>query len=256
MHDPVYRRIAESLRADIEGDRLRPGDQLPTEVELTENWGASRSTVRDAIRLLTELGLVEARPGKGTFVVDSPTPVITDLSASPDLGGGEESAYFIAVRKQNRWPQSSIPRVEIQTAEGIIAAELRLAPGSAVVLRHQERFVDGEPYSLQTSFYSMTLVTRGAGRLIEAANVAQGCVRYLREVLGIEQVGYRDLITVRAPDSTETSFFALPADGRVAIVETIRTSYDQNGQPIRVTVTVYPADRNEFVINVTIQDPA
>jgi GntR family transcriptional regulator len=143
-----------------------------------------------------------------------------------------------------------VPRVEIQTAQGIVAAELRLAVGSPMVLRHQRRFVDGEPYSLQTSYYSMDLVIRGAGRLMQAAAVDQGCVLYLRDVLGIEQVGYRDLITVRAPDPDETAFFRLPADGRVAVFETVRTSYDQDGQPIRATITVYPADRNEFVINV------
>jgi GntR family transcriptional regulator len=256
MSDPTYRRIAESLRLDIDAGRIEPGSQLPTEAELTRKWGASRSTVREAIRLLTELRLVEARPGQGTFASQRTVPIITDLSASPDLGGGDDPQYFIAVRKQDRWPRSTVPLVEIHAADGTVASELRLEPGSQVVSRHQQRFVDEQPYSLQTSFYSMELVTRGATRIMQASNVDQGCVLYLREVLGIEQVGYRDFITVRAPDPNETRFFQLPADGRVAVFETFRTSYDQNGQPIRITVTVYPADRNEFVINVTIPNAA
>jgi GntR family transcriptional regulator len=79
-------------------------------------------------------------------------------------------------------------------------------------------------------------------------------VLYLREALGIEQVGYRDLITVRAPDPNETAFFRLPPDGRIAVFENFRTSYDQFGQPIRITVTVYPADRNQFAIEVAVPD--
>jgi GntR family transcriptional regulator len=256
MPEPKYRRIAESLRLDIDTGRIEPGSQLPTEAELTRKWGASRSTVRAAIRLLTELRLVEARPGQGTFASQKTVPIVTDLSASPDLGGGDDPRYFIAVRKQDRWPRSTVPLVEIHAADGTVATELRLEPGSPVVSRHQQRFVDQQPYSLQTSFYSMELVTRGATRIMQAINVDQGCVLYLREVLGIEQVGYRDLITVRAPDPNETRFFQLPADGRIAVFETLRTSYDQHGEPIRITVTVYPADRNEFVINVTIPDAA
>jgi GntR family transcriptional regulator len=252
VSEPIYRQIADSLRADIEAGLIGPGSQLPTEAELTAAWGASRSTVRDAIRQLTELGLVEARPGQGTFVRHKVAPVITDLSASPDLGGGEETDYYIQVRSQLRTPRSTVPRIEIHSARGIVAAELQISPGSQVVSRHQERFVDEQPYSLQTSFYSMELVGRGALRLLEAADVAEGCVEYLREALGTEQVGYRDLITVRAPDANEAQFFALPPDGRVAVFETFRTSYDQDGRPIRVTVTVYPADRNQFVIEMEI----
>ena len=49
---------------------------------------------------------------------------------------------------------------------------------------------------------------------------------------------------------TETALFRLPSDGRVAVVEIFRTGFDDHGAPIRLTVTVFPADRNKFVINV------
>jgi GntR family transcriptional regulator len=250
MADPAYRRIADSLRQDIETGKLAGGDQLPTEQELAEAWGASRSTVREAIRLLATRGLVEARPGQGTFVRRKITPVVTDLSATHDLGTGETAKYYIDVRRQNRTPRSTVARVVIEPAGPEVAADLRVPEGSMVVLRHQQRYVDDEPYSLQTSHYPMTLVTeRGAQRLIAAVDIAEGTIQYLRNEFGIEQVGYRDVITVRTPNRTETDFFRLPEDGRVAVFENFRTSYDQHGQPIRVTVTIYPADRNEFVID-------
>ncbi|HUD79356.1 MAG TPA: GntR family transcriptional regulator [Streptosporangiaceae bacterium] len=251
MADPAYRRIADSLRREVETGILLAGDQLPTEQELAETWGASRSTVREAIRLLVTRGLVEARPGQGTFVTRKITPIVTDLSATHDLGTGETAQYYIDVRRQHRTPHSTSPKVVIEPANAAVAAELQLAPGAQVVCRHQLRFVDDEPYSLQTSFYPMQLVSdRGARRLIEAGDVAEGTIQYLRSELGIDQVGYRDVITVRTPDATETAFFRLPEDGRVAVFENFRTSYDQDGHPIRVTVTVYPADRNQFVISV------
>jgi GntR family transcriptional regulator len=251
MADPAYRRIADSLRRDIEGGSLLAGDQLPTENELAEAWGTSRSTVRDAIKVLVTRGLVEARPGQGTFVSKKITPIVTDLSATHDLGTGETAQYYIDVRSQHRTPHSTVPRVVIEPAASIVAVELHLQPGSQVICRHQQRFVDGEPYSLQTSFYSMTLVTElGARRLIEAIDIAEGTIQYLRDEFDLEQAGYRDVVTVRTPNATEAGFFKLPEDGRVAVFENFRTSYDQDGKPIRVTVTVYPADRNQFVINV------
>ena len=75
----------------------------------------------------------------------------------------------------------------------------------------------------------MDLVLPGAPRLIQAGNIKEGTVAYLQETLGIKQVGYHDTLTVRAPDNTETAFFKLPEDGRVSIIETRRTAFDEQG---------------------------
>src|SRR6478609_7924864 len=83
MASPMYRQIAEDLRTQIEGGVLDPGEQLRTEVELREHYGASRNTVRDAIKLLTALGLVETKPGQGTFVVRKIEPHVTTLTTDP-----------------------------------------------------------------------------------------------------------------------------------------------------------------------------
>ena len=67
-------------------------------------------------------------------------------------------------------------------------------------------------------------------------------------------MGYRDWITARAPDQNEQKFFGLTHDATV--FEIFRTAFDQAGKPIRVTVTVCPADRNQFIINVgVLPDP-
>jgi GntR family transcriptional repressor for pyruvate dehydrogenase complex len=61
-------RVLAELRRAIEQGRLQPGDQLPSERELSEQLSVSRSTVREAIQLLEALGVVEVRHGSGTFV--------------------------------------------------------------------------------------------------------------------------------------------------------------------------------------------
>jgi GntR family transcriptional regulator len=244
----MYRQIAEDLRRQIDDGELPPGAQLRTELELREKYEASRNTVRDAIKWLITRGLVETRPGQGTFVVRKIVPFITTLTGDPEAG--ESGPYLRNVKAKLRSPDATPPRVEIQVAEGDLSAELRLDTGATVVSRHQQYRIDGTPWSLQTSFYPLSLVERGATRLIAANDIEEGAVEYLRETVGIKQVGYRDTITVRAPDGPEARFFGLADDGRVSVIETRRTAFDKDGMPVRLTVSVYPADRNQLAVNV------
>ena len=117
-----------------------------------------------------------------------------------------------------------------------------------MVSRHESRYIDGIPWSLQTSFYPMDFVTKGATRLLMAQDIREGAVRYLGEAIGVRQVGYRDWITARVPDPNEQSFFGLAHDATV--FEVFRTGFDQTKVPLRVTVTVWPADRNQFIVDV------
>lgn len=251
MANPMYRQIAENLREQIVAGQLAPGSRLPTELELRETFNASRNTVRDAIKWLTALGLVATRPGQGTFVVQKIDPFITTLSGDPKtgFGGGEGTRYASEVSNRKREPTTSKIRVEIQEAAPDVAEKLGKPDGTVVISRNERRFLDGTPWSMLTSFYPMDFVARGAIRLTSPEDIGEGTVQYLANTLGIHQVGYRDLIAVRTPDSNEADFFKLPPDGRTSIVEISRTAFDGNGQPLRLTVTVYPADRNQFIVD-------
>jgi GntR family transcriptional regulator len=243
----MYKQIAEDLREKIESGALGHGAQLPTELELREQYDASRNTVRDAVKSLITRGLVETRPGQGTFVVEKIDPFMTEVT--PKFGFGGSGAYILGYAA-NRKLTASDPRVEIQRAGDIGAPELGLDGGDMVVSRFQQRFIDGTPWSLQTTFYPMRFVQAGAARLIQATDIAEGAVLYLETKLGVKEVGTRDVITVRPPDANEAVTFGLPGDGRVNVFETRRTGYSETGEAIRVTITTSPADRNQFVLNV------
>jgi GntR family transcriptional regulator len=94
----------------------------------------------------------------------------------------------------------------------------------------------------------MDFITKGATRLLMAEDIDGGAVRYLADTIGIKQVGYTDWITARVPNKNEQSFFSLALDATV--FEIFRTGFDQTETPLRVTVTVWPADRNQFIVNV------
>ena len=246
MADPLYRQIADDLEDQINAGILAPGSRLKPEPQMQTGYTASRNTVRDAVKWLVARGLVETRPGQGTFVLEQAVPFVTTLSTEPGVGSSEGSVYY---REEELKPDVSRTEVEIKPADAALALELGLNEGDEVVSRRQKRYVDGTPWSLQTSFYPMNLVEREAPRLMRTADITEGTVKYLKETLGLIQEGYRDTITVRPPDSAEANFFGISADGRVAILQAIRTAFDEGRHPIRVTLTVYPADRTRFVIN-------
>ena len=255
MADPMYRQIADDLREQIESGQIEPGQQLRTEIELREHYNASRNTVRDAIKWLTTLGLVETRLGQGIFVVTKIDPFVTTLTRKEgEVAEGSQSTSKLSKVGDRLEPESMYVRVEIQGAPEHLATQLGIAPGTEVISRHEQRHVDRTPYSLQTSFYPVKFADDGADRLRSSRYIAEGAVQYLREKLGIKQAGYRDVITLRVPNAIEADFFKV--DGRSAMFEIFRVAFDGNGNPMRLTVTVLPVDRNQLVDNVgDVPDP-
>jgi len=67
-YEPAYLQLANILRQNVATGRLRPGDQLPSESQLCDRYGVSPMTVRRAINLLADQGVVVAEQGRGTFV--------------------------------------------------------------------------------------------------------------------------------------------------------------------------------------------
>jgi GntR family transcriptional regulator len=246
----MWRRIAEDLRVKIDkGELGAGGEPLPPEMMLRDQYGASRNTVRDAVKWLIARGLVETRPGQGTYVVQAIDPFVTSLTADQSTGVSQTTAYASEVK--GRKATVSEPRIEVQNATGVVAEQLRLTETDAVVSRHQQRFIDDIPWSLQTTFYPMSFVHRGASDLLVPQDKPGGVVQYLAEKLGIRQTGWTDIIEVRAPDGADSAFFGLADDGRVAVIEIRRTAFDQDKKPFRITITTYPADRNRFTVTVT-----
>lgn len=284
MADSMYRQIAQDLQRKIESGELAPGDKLPNELEFREEYSASRNTIRDAIKWLVIGGLVETKAGQGTFVSQLIEPIVTTLSEDPETGmaGGEGKAAFAEIIKQRQRkrqareksehdgpgdqlaepepkelpegePRASVPTIEVKFAPDYVAERLRIEPGAEVLLRHQEFYIGRTPWSLQTTFYPMQLVERGAPALMRARDIEEGAVVYLNKAVGLVQCGYRVRILVRPPNETEARFFRLPEDGRVPVVSLIRTGYEDTEEygpfPFRATFTVLPADRHQFVIN-------
>lgn len=209
MATPMYSQIAEQLRQRI-GSGSSAAGQMPTGQDLQARFNASRNTIREAIKQLTTLGLVEARPGQGTFVVPKVPPFVTSLTGPPETAVD----YTSGVLGENGEATTSTIQVEIQEASAEVAADLGLEPDTEVISRHRRRYIDGLPWGLETSTRG-EFADRGADRLRRARNIDEGTVTYLRNTIGVRQVGYRNKVTVRAPNAIEADFFKLPPDGRI-----------------------------------------
>src|SRR5579859_8082660 len=96
----VYEQIAEQIEQRILKGELRSGDRLPTERELAEQFQASRTAVREAMKTLAQKGLVDMRPGRGTIVIDGTSQAMRhSLGLMMMFGQAGNSASLVEVRE-------------------------------------------------------------------------------------------------------------------------------------------------------------
>jgi GntR family transcriptional regulator len=246
---PKYQQVVEDLRRQVESGDLPGGRKLSSDEELCVRYQVSRSTLREAIKRLVGQGFLETRQGQGTFVARKIEPFVTDLAPDPQAGiaaGGEETRTRpTMVAERDRADRVTPPEVAVLACPPDIAERLKISPGSQVIRRHQERYIDETLWSLQSSYYPFEWAREGADRLLMAEDIEPGTISYLAETLGLAQAGYEDWITARPSDDNERQRFGLPLDAAMFVI--YRTAFTEDERATRVTVTVLPADRNQFL---------
>lgn len=96
----LYEQIVEQIEQSVQRGDLKAGDQLPAERELAEQFGVSRTAVREAVKALREKGLVEAYPGKGTFITSgSSNPMRQSLDRMMKSANVDAKSSLVEVRE-------------------------------------------------------------------------------------------------------------------------------------------------------------
>lgn len=141
-HKTLTDAVQEEIRGAIISGRYTPGSQLPTEAQLGEMLGASRTVVREALRVLEEDGLIARRHGVGTFVRSQ--SILKNLN----LNYGITDMIKLAAKEPGTRQLSVIHEPATQD----IAAQLNVAPGSPVLTIARVRTADNKPvvYSIDT----------------------------------------------------------------------------------------------------------
>jgi DNA-binding GntR family transcriptional regulator len=137
--------ISEKLRKQIENGVYAPGDQLPSEFDLGELFGVSRTTVRRAIANLINQGLVETQQGKGIFVKEQQK---ISFSLSNPL------TYFdTELKRQGRTGSIQLITFQYLEAPREIANRLKLKPGNTRICHHEKLILaDDEPIALDIAY--------------------------------------------------------------------------------------------------------
>ena len=122
----LYEQIAQQVEESIHKGALKPGDQLPPERELAEQFGVSRTAVREAVKTLREKGLLEAYPGRGTFITDGSSNSIRQ-SLDRLMRSGNDGFALLAEAREILEPEIAALATERADAEDLAAMREQVA---------------------------------------------------------------------------------------------------------------------------------
>lgn len=139
---PLYDQLVDILREKIENE-MEPGDLLPSERELSERYGLSRTTVRLALKELETLGLIMRKHGKGTYVLD--------------LSGGAMDlttnySFTEQMREAGREPRTVDLEFQTREATKSVADRMGLSVGDKVIYVRRLRLADGIPMMVERTY--------------------------------------------------------------------------------------------------------
>ena len=138
-----YERLAGMLRDRIAAGTYARGDKLPSEMELMDESGLSRSTVRHALKVLVDEGLVRTERGRGAFVADTPALHENNLVFS---------SYTKQVEGQGMKPTTRTVDSGFAKAMGSVAKFFDASVGSKLVKLVRLRYLDDAPLCLETTY--------------------------------------------------------------------------------------------------------
>ncbi len=235
---PLYQQLADTLRREIAEGRYRVGDRIPSEEALCEQFGVSRITVRAAIDLLADAGLLRRRQGKGTFV--SAPPIEQELVQLNDFVEDMTAAGLL--------PTSRIIYLGEEPASAEVARVFDLTPGSPIVRLDRLRLGDGSPVAFDRTYLPLRF-----GRLLGRERLEEETIYHqLRTQYGIRVVSGSFVIEAGLASSEIAHHLGTERNSPLLIVR--RTSYTDPNQPVYFQERSYRADRVCYRLELTRSD--
>jgi len=160
----VYHEIVDQVRELISAGRIKPGDRLPPERELAELFKVSRNSVRDAIRVLEQMGLTESRQGDGTYVRRVSVEELTAPMALLLLQSRRQMRELWEVRRiiepaVAELAASRITDDELEELEAVLSAQRRRVEAGLVALEEDTAFHYGIAEAARNTVMLRTLDT-------------------------------------------------------------------------------------------------
>jgi GntR family transcriptional regulator len=236
---PVFKQIADRLRAAIQAGELAPGARMPSEQELIDAHGVARGTIRQAMNVLRGEGLVRTEHGRGSFVRARP-PVrrlAHDRFARRHRKRGR-AAYLAELEAEGRVAEVDVLEIARVKAPDDVAVWLQLKVGADVLIRRRRYLADGEPMELATSYVPWELAE---GTQMTEPETGPGGIYARLEERGHELKRFSEEVTARMPTVDEIR--ALRLQPGVPVFRVVRVAYDRDELPVEACDTVMAADR-------------
>lgn len=228
---PLYFQVAEQFEAAILAGQIRPGDRIDNEVSLAQELGLSRPTMRQAIQLLVDKGMLVRKRGVGTQVVHGKVRRSLELTSLYDdlVQAGEK-------------PRTEILELDRQPADQDVASELQVELGDVVWSLERLRYIGDEPLALMRNYLPL-------GVLDLAAVDLETCGLYasLRSAGVLMRVAKQRIGARRATAAEAT----LLEERRGSPLLTMRrTAYDNAGRAVEFGRHVYRPDLYAFELTL------
>ncbi len=230
---PLYLQIADELRQNIQESVFGIGDRLPPETDLSDRFGVNRHTLRRAIEVLRQEGIVSIERGRGTFVMAAPIAVTI----------GKRVRYNEALKAQALNPQWQLLRVVELSADPKLAKRLAIALGDPVVLFERLSQVDEVPISLASSHFP----SQRFPKLSAHCETYRSVSRLLRQEYACDHIRHSTRVSARTARPRDARLLKMPATTPILLSESINV--DQQGAVIEYGVTRFRGDRMELVID-------
>jgi GntR family transcriptional regulator len=227
---PRYCQIKRHLLEAIESGALGPGDRVPSERELTEQFGVSRMTARHALRDLETQGYLYRLQGKGTFVA---TPKLEQQLA-------RLTSFTEDMRRRGLEPGARVLSVEAVEAGAKVARALGIAASEPIFRLERLRLAGGEPMALEVSHIPAGLCP-GLG---EVDFTDQSLYWILRERFGVVLAGATQSLEAVPASPYEAEVLRVHEETPLLLLE--RVSFDAAGRAVEFVRSLYRGDRYRF----------
>ncbi|RIQ11447.1 GntR family transcriptional regulator [Jiangella rhizosphaerae] len=229
---PLYFQVAQHLEQLIESGAYPPGTRLDNEIQLADQLGLSRPTMRRAIEYLVDRGLLVRKRGVGTQVVQPKVRRPVELSSLYD--------DLTAAGKQ---PRTQILSFELQEPSEVVAEALGLSGGERVYAVRRLRFTGDEPLSIMSNYVPAALVRLDAGALERTGLYA------LIRAAGINLKIATQTIGGRAARAAEARLLA--EHPGAPLLTMTRVAYDETGRAVEYGSHLYRASMYTFELTLT-----
>lgn len=227
-----YEKIAFDIKEDILSEKYKPNEQLPFEKELCEKYNVSKMTVKKALDLLVNDGLIIKRRGCGTFVKDITEKEIQRIIEKKQFSGLTTTSIGHKVT-------SKVLEFKIINATKEIADILKIEEDEFIYFVHRVRYVDDKAVVIEKTYIPLNLIPG-----MKLADVKKSIYGYIKDKLGLNIQSAHSTVRAMKSDELDRKYLNLEKDEPILEVE--RVAYLDNGKVFEYSFSRHRYDKFEF----------